>query len=317
MVIVVGGGPSGLAAAYTHLLKGYGVTLYEDRGFASKPCGEAVFGEVARYTPFSNFGGQPFIVDSFQTIKLCFDDAPLRYLDTGRRILILDKRLFLESYWEVCRSMGGVLVRGHVDPDTLRSKGSEVIDATGFRSRNKGTLIPVVRAYAKPRGVRPINHGEALLDFHGKGYFWIFPYGDLYNVGFGGHYDGSEVKDTLTWHLKRYGLEVKGRVDGAAINVLPPRVDGYRVGEAGGWVNALTGEGIRFALMSGWGTGIPLDLNRVARCLGRAVRLEGLATSGNIDVKGILRGLGSDRFAALFDCPTLFDVIRVRLPWFW
>ena len=100
------------------------------------------------------------------------------------------------------------------------------------------------------------------FDGEGMGYFWVFPYGGNYNVGFGGLYPSSLLKAKLEYYLAKYGLNNAYDVRGAGIVVSGPLKQwwGYlygrpviRIGESAGVVNPLLGEGNRQAILDALG----------------------------------------------------------------
>jgi len=100
------------------------------------------------------------------------------------------------------------------------------------------------------------------FDGNGMGYFWVFPYGGNYNVGFGGLYPSSLLKAKLEYYLSMYGLNDAYDVRGAGIVVSGPLKLRWeylygrpviRIGESAGVVNPLLGEGNRQAILDALG----------------------------------------------------------------
>jgi len=259
---IIGAGPAGVSAAYRAIKEGHDVTIYEkEKVLAKKPCGEASFSEIEHLTPFSKFDKQDFILAKFRKALVYINHNFVSELKMPFQCYVFNKSRFLEEYLEYAEALGVKVKRG-----TLVTENSDVwkeemvIDATGyirmsrFAKQQCPKVIPVLRAYTDNNKI--INDDEILIDIIGPGYFWIFPYDNLYNVGYGGHINSGDVKTILNECIKHYNLTVKSRTDGAGIVVSgPPKRLIYGnirlAGESMGAVNAGTGEGIRFSLYAG------------------------------------------------------------------
>lgn len=144
----------------------------------------------------------------------------------------------------------------------------------GFR-HPPGSRILAVRAYYQGVG-GPSNRADLFFSSHSfPGYCWLFPSGDgMANVGMGmlmktlprGEH---HLRDMLTGlidtdpslHDRMKDASLAGNIEAWPLPVFNPalRCAGDRLlltGDAGGLVNALNGEGIQYALLSGrWASG--------------------------------------------------------------
>ncbi len=225
-VKTVGLGPSG--SAFLKLYgKAYGVELSQ-RYF--KACGEAVPVE----TPLVDMR---YVVDRVKLYKFYHwrrEVGEVAY--TKPRWYIVDKQKWVESL----RPPGG------------EAGEHDVLVKAGGPYQSKGEKITVARAY-----VAGVKAGEETAHFifpeTEVGFYWVFPHGDVYNVG-GGFLDVGNPIPHLMEFVKRWlGGGVVLDVRGAPLTVFPKIVlhdGGFRIGEAAGFLYPLTGEGIRPGIIS-------------------------------------------------------------------
>jgi len=260
MILVVGAGLAGLTYAFKAVKNGEKVEVWEkSQVLGSKPCGEAVLYNALDYLPLSEREKADVTLNSIKRVRLKFPEAERVITVSG---VIVDKRRLLETLAEVVESEGVNVLRGK--PFTRDAKlDADIVDASGFvrvTHVGEGTVAPVLRGYHRSTGV--ICDDELLVEFDsdGMGYFWIFPYGDNYNVGFGGLYPSLKTK--LGHYLTKYGLNNLYDVRGAGIVVSGPikqrrdyvgNIPVIRIGESAGMVNPLLGEGNREAILDALG----------------------------------------------------------------
>ena len=265
MILVVGAGLAGLTYAYKAVKGGEKVEVWEkSQVLGSKPCGEAILYNALDYLPLSEREKSDVTLNSIKRVRLKFPDGlPERVITVSG--VIVDKRRLLETLAEVVESEGVNVLRGKPFTRDAKLDADIIVDASGFvrvTHVGEGTVAPVLRGYHRSTGV--ICDDELLVEFDsdGMGYFWIFPHGDEYNVGFGGLYPPSTLRAKLTHYLAKYGLNDAYDVRGAGIVVSGPvkHRRGYidskpviRIGESGGMVNPLLGEGNREAILDALG----------------------------------------------------------------
>jgi len=260
MILVVGAGLAGLTYAFKAVKNGEKVEVWEkSQVLGSKPCGEAVLYNALDYLPLSEREKADVTLNSIKRVRLKFPEAERVITVSG---VIVDKRRLLETLAEVVESEGVKVLRGKVFTRDAKLD-ADIVDASGFvrvTHVGEGTVAPVLRGYHRSTGV--ICDDELLVEFDsdGMGYFWVFPYGDNYNVGFGGLYPSLKTK--LGQYLTKYGLNNLYDVRGAGIVVSGPvkqrrdyvgNIPVIRIGESGGMVNPLLGEGNREAILDALG----------------------------------------------------------------
>ena len=271
MILVVGAGLAGLTYAHKVVKNGEKVEVWEkDHTLGSKPCGEAVLDNALDSLPLTEREKAGVTLNHIRRVRLKFPSEgglPERVVDVDSGVVTVDKHRLLETLADVVEAEGVQILRGKLftREQAMKLDADIIVDASGFvRATHvgEGTVAPVLRGYHRSTGF--ISGDELLVEFDadGMGYFWIFPYGDNYNVGFGGLYSSSALRAKLQHYLTKYGLNDAYDVRGAGIVVSGPLKQwwGYlygrpviRIGESGGVVNPLLGEGNREAILDALG----------------------------------------------------------------
>jgi len=284
-VIVVGGGPAGAAAAHAAAAAGLEVCLIDKAAFPrEKLCGGGLT-ERCRRLYETQFGQSlpAEIAGPCDQMAFFMAGAPLSTMD-GRLSLTM-RRVFDAHLVEAARAAGATTVLGD---------GVETIDVAARRVRLKsgrtlayGHLIGcdgVSSGVAKalfgrafdpaaigfgleieaPRADLPDQPEQVEIDFGAAtwGYGWVFPKAETFTIGVGGvHRRNPDMKARLAAYLRSKGLEpgrykVKGQYlpfgDGRPA---PGRGRVLLCGDAAGFVDPITGEGIGYALESGAAAG--------------------------------------------------------------
>ena len=275
---VIGGGPAGAFAAAQLATGGYEVLLFDEKLAWEKPCGGGLTDKaLARW---------PFLADAeverkwITECELIAPSGRVAAFRLDRRIAIFSRkilnRLLLDraqasgarllpervlkterqgSQW-VVESSGGkysadylVVATGARNP--LRSQFAERLGPENFMVA-AGYFIPVQREAVQ------IKFAEGL-----QGYLWIFPRADHLSAGICGRMLGKstgELRAMLASWLDELGISVEGAQFYA--HIIPSlsvaelrkqrwRGDGWAmIGDAAGFVDAITGEGIYYALRS-------------------------------------------------------------------
>src|SRR5581483_2155794 len=156
-------------------------------------------------------------------------------------------------------------------------RGRFLVGADGVHSRTRQLFYGdrpkwFRRGFALEAKVYPTNGHmrDLVFDFAPvrQGYGWVFPKGDHLNVGLGVYNDtGHEKLDRPRLEAYIRGRFVEARVEHATGQYLgfgaeaAPAAEGrmFLVGDAGGFADALTGEGIHGAIASGQAAAAAID----------------------------------------------------------
>lgn len=277
-VVISGAGPAGALLAYHLARSGLGVVILEKSHFPrAKACGGGVTPKTRELLPFPiDAAIEDTIVRGVIRYREPLEFAwpePVCYLVTRRRF---DHLLLTEAARAGAEVHHGVRVTGaavHPDGVCVRTTagdwwGELVAAADGANSRlarmvhprqKRGfaiacRVVPAPERLAAQRGTLGIDLSAAP-----GGYGWIFPKKDHLNVGIGTVYEGVRpLKPYLDAYLAREGLaqETVVRVQGHPLPfeaLAGGRVAAERMillGDAGGLVDAFTGEGIYYACLS-------------------------------------------------------------------
>jgi geranylgeranyl reductase family protein len=279
--IVVGAGPAGSTTAYRLATAGARVLLLDRARFPrDKPCGGGVTLRAVRELPFSI---DPVVeqVVSIAELRLGFKRTaergrgPLAYMTQRRRLdhFLVEKAVGAGVDFRdgakvsgVMAENGGVVVSA--DGETFAGEalvGADGVNGVSARSLELGgnkTIGVALEANVPNRKIDAGRYRDRFVLELGTvpgGYGWVFPKGDHVNVGVGGW-------DTQGPHLRTH-LEDLCREHEIRLDDLE-EVRGYRlpcrkhdsqlargralvVGDAGGLIDPLTGDGMFEAFLSG------------------------------------------------------------------
>ena len=281
-LIIVGGGPAGASAGRAAALRGLSTLLIEKSRFPRyKPCAGAVSERALASLDFEIppsirereiKGGRLFVRNQ------CFE----RTLD--RRLGIIVSRSAFDEYLLGKAREAGLDVRMEervLDFEESDEHVSVRTTAGAYRSRfaviaegAQGTLkYRVRRRDAKDEfGICLVTEIEErndiisarlpdIIEIHfdavAMGYGWIFPHDGYYSVGIGSFASiAAKPKEVMGEFLQKHGFVSRPRIRGHLIPVggITRTVASSRVllcGDAAGFVDPLTGEGIAYAIRSG------------------------------------------------------------------
>lgn len=282
-LVIVGAGPAGSNAAAVALAAGLRVVQIDAARFPRvKPCAGGVTIKAAGALRHSL---APSVRGSFNAIEFnLWGRRQNRFTHPGVVLHTVcrpefDNRLVTENLarrdftfleGRRVRSLeydgGRFVVRADGDPIA----GAQVIGADGAYSIvNRTFRIGAPRAMATaieiniPQSERDtLSNTVPCLDYGavGQGYGWVFHKGDHWSVGL---YTlaprTSNIRQQLLTYIRSKGLTAPDTLDGmeafripiGGFSLRPPACPVYVVGDAGGFADALTGEGIYYALESG------------------------------------------------------------------
>ena len=283
-VVVVGAGPAGSAAARELAARGVEVVMLDRARFPrDKPCGGAVTIRCAGRLPFSL---DPVVEDVIDTARVRYRGGRDVARQAGRPITYMTQRCRLDAYLaEQAQAAGADFrdgqrvtgVRQLPDATYEVDAGGEiyatrvVIGADGANGV-VGTALGYEHAaesavalegnIAMPGGPpEEWRHAVALnFGYLPGGYGWVFPKGDHVNVGVGGWKGvvGTMLRPALKRLCRVYGLDPEA-LEQLRGHHLPMQRRGMVmaasgsavIGDAGGLVDPLSGEGIFAAIVSG------------------------------------------------------------------
>ncbi len=277
--IVVGLGPAGASAAAVMAGEGLRV-LALDRGPGTrKACGGCLTEKVAGYLPpgWRNLALCPVYeaeIEAGEVIVGAEVQRPLGFLvDRGRFDDFLRAEALEKGVETVTARVGSVAEeRGSVRVVTPRGdyRARYVVGAggancpgaryvSGFRHRAK--VVGIAGELPLPDGFRP-GRIRLIMGLTGYGYGWFFPRDDVLNVGISEHrLNARGVEAVFRGLLER---AAQGRAVTWVRSRLIPCYDGRRrlsrgrvvlVGDAVGLVDPLSGEGVAYAVSSGFMAG--------------------------------------------------------------
>jgi geranylgeranyl reductase family protein len=286
-VVVAGGGPAGASAAYTAAKAGLTVALIDKADFPrDKLCGGGLT-ERCR-SLFQTVYGQIWpeaIVSGSAAFNFAMAGAPLSRMEGYSQLGMTMRRAFDAHMVDLARAAGARTLLGdavgEVDLDaravTLKSGRrigyGHLIGADGVSSVVAKTLFgrsfdPARIGFGLevevPRADAPDMPDEIEIDFGAAvwGYGWVFPKAASYTIGVGGvHTRNPQMRAALFAYLAQKGLDpARYKVKGQYLPFGDPRPAPGRgrvllAGDAAGFVDPITGEGIGYAIESGAAAG--------------------------------------------------------------
>jgi geranylgeranyl reductase family protein len=277
--IVVGAGPAGCAAAYDLAAAGRAVLLLDKADFPRhKACAGGLTRKSLRALRYSVV---PVIRTTVSAIVVEKRRGEAATLSSRSSVCAMTVREELDTFClEQTRSAGaqfarvGAVIEIDAGPDEVVIRTAEgsfrgrfLIGADGVHSRIRQLVCGdrpawFRRGFALEAEVQPAKGNAADLIFDlapvRRGYGWVFPKCDHLNVGLYTESAGEKLdRNALMAYVgARFGDAAVGNVTGQYLGfgaeTAPPagrRI--FLVGDAGGFADALTGEGIYGAIASG------------------------------------------------------------------
>lgn len=275
-VAILGGGPAGAFAAERLARAGVRTVVFDEKLAWEKPCGGGL--------TFKAYNQYPFLIDN-DTPKKLITDTYLAAPRAGAIKMGLTQPLVIYSRFDLNRmlleraeSAGAQLEKCRVLEIERKSNGWLIrtrsgsmeadycIVATGARNslRNVGTEWAAGDTMSTLGYYVPCQQDHIDIQFlpNLEGYIWVFPRCGHLSVGIAGK---GESAQSLRARLERYMEEKSISSKGATFygHVLPSlETSGWRtnrvagdgwlaVGDAGGLVDPITGEGLYYAMRSG------------------------------------------------------------------
>jgi geranylgeranyl reductase family len=281
-LIIVGGGPSGASAGRTAGQRGLLTLLIEKENFPRyKPCGGALSSYGLSCLDFKV--PESVIERNISKVRVHFRDRFVEGTKETNLALLISRKVFDNLLLEKARETGIEIHTGEKVLDCVEKEDCVEVITTDNTYLGKfvlisegsgGTLKYRVRRRAKRKEyalglVSEIpdedevirNRFPGIIDIHfgiaQGGYGWIFPHTGYYSVGIAGTAQSLEhPKKILMDFLQENGLSgdfpVRSHIiptGGIKRKIISSRL--LLSGDAAGFVDAFTGEGISYAIRSG------------------------------------------------------------------
>ena len=277
-ICVIGGGPAGAFAAAQLAAGGHEVLLFDEKLVWEKPCGGGLTDKALTRWPFlADAEVERKWITECELIAPSGRAAAFR-LD--RRIAIFSRKILNHLLLDRAQEAGAHLLRERV-LNTARSGGRWIVHSSKGEHRADflvlaaGARNPLRTQFAERLGPEnfmvaagyfvPIQREMVQIKFVSglHGYLWIFPRSDHVSAGICGRMSGkstNELRTMLERWLNELGISLRGAqfyahiIPSLSVNELRKPCwhgDGWAmVGDAAGFVDAITGEGIYYALRS-------------------------------------------------------------------
>src|SRR5438874_4598937 len=276
-IAVVGGGPAGAFVAAQLARSGREVLLFDEKLAWEKPCGGGLTDKAIARWPFLREAAA-----ERNWISYCELIAPSGRgvsFQLDRQIAIFSRKVLNGLVLERACQAGAQFCHARVTGIDRTAEGwalctsSEthsadfVVLATGarnsFREKFSTPLGPENFTIAVGYYI-PGSHQTVQIKFLKElyGYIWVFPRADHFSVGICGRMQGMNtagLRRVLDDSLPEFGLSLEGArfyahiIPSLTVNALrrPISGDGWAmIGDAAGFVDAITGEGIYYSLRS-------------------------------------------------------------------
>ncbi|MFH1054694.1 MAG: NAD(P)/FAD-dependent oxidoreductase [Candidatus Altiarchaeota archaeon] len=276
-VAVIGAGPAGSTAARECTKAGLRTVLVEKEKLPRfKPCGGGLTAKTLKALGF--IVPKEYVLSRLSSVRLHYKELSIRYDSEETMVTTVERDGFDKLLADKAVDAGATLLEGtNVVEVKVSREGCEitavggdittsvVIGADGVNS----TVAKNVRPPFKPEDlvlayeaeVPSKDAGGSVCDIYFDcgcmGYGWVFPKGNHTSVGLGGVLSGfRDSRRLFNEHMRRVGYN--GDVD-VHVHLIPigsnrtetvsDRV--ILVGDAAGFAEPLTGEGIYYAIRSG------------------------------------------------------------------
>ena len=277
-IAIVGGGPAGAFAAASLAQGGCSVSLFDEKLAWEKPCGGGLTDKAITRWPFLR--DLPVQRNWIRNCELIAPSGVRVRLDLDKQIAIFSRVTLNGLLLERATNAGTQVIRErvvHVERQAhewILKSASEtysadfLVMASGARNPFRSLFSPelasenfiVAVGYYIP-GTSSTVQVKFVEGLHG--YIWIFPRADHFSAGICGRMEGkstAELRSVLEAQLPELGLSHHGAKFYAHIlpSLTPQALQDIRlcgdgcalVGDAAGLVDAITGEGLYYALRS-------------------------------------------------------------------
>lgn len=281
--LIIGAGPAGLSCGIRLCKHGVKNLVVEKRSFPrDKTCGGGVTNKTYRLLldelELSGEKLSSVICDGSGILELYYGDTRLTRSSLEKPLRFVRRTAFDALLAAEYRTRGGNLLENttcrSIDPekhtailsneDTVTFQHLVAADgalsptakALGYHASGQAFCVETHVPKEKLPGRDAVGIYFGLVE---HGYVWFFPSGEEFCIGLGGLYDKSVYYDAiLKEFLEKLGVDPKSYpIKGAflpcekTVNQKHGSKDVLLVGDAGGFVDPIYGEGLYFALASG------------------------------------------------------------------
>lgn len=277
-IAILGGGPAGARAGELLARAGHSIRIFEEKLEWEKPCGGGVTNKALTEYPFLTEA----VVERnwIDTCELVSPGGRRISLKLDRSIAIFSRRILNNLLRDRARSAGAAIVHQRVTAisgetgawQLTTREGPQSADylifATGARNPFRaqfaepwrpGDLMTAIGYYIP--GSSRVATVRFLPNF--EGYFWLFPRADHYSAGICGKLESqttADLRKLLEKLIREEGLDYQNstfyahvlpNLSGASFQNATFSGDGWAMlGDAAGFVDPVTGEGLHYALRS-------------------------------------------------------------------
>jgi len=270
-ISILGAGPAGSTAAYFLAANGFEVEIIDRVNFPrNKPCAGGLFNPLLYYEEF------PYLKEGFETTE------NKNKMKKNNNFILMGKDIYCVKFicgeYSVEYTSDIPLIRTLLrkDFDYFLLKNALKAGAKFFIGKKPDGDIKIIATGAKKihdysiAGICMVNdfpirsNIDKVYIHYGfggiRGYAWLFPKNGYVNIGFGAYLPQRNIQSIYhdyIDYLEREGIvsieERKGEVSIIPFSPLKQfyTKDSLIVGDAAGFVNTSTGEGIFFAMLSG------------------------------------------------------------------
>ena len=277
-IAIVGGGPAGAFAAAELARAGREVLLFDEKLAWEKPCGGGITPKALDRWPILR--DAQVARNWIENCELISPKGRKVSFRLGQQIAIFSRLTLNKLFLDRAECSGARLHRERVlhiegSPGEWKLKTASATYLADFVVLAAGARNSLRTRFAPPLGPENFmvaagyyilgNHHTVQIKFPKDlhGYIWIFPRSDHFSAGICGHMQGAntaELRRLLEESLPQFGLTHHGgtfyahiipSLTPAALRNGPVSGNGWAmIGDAAGFVDAITGEGLYYALRS-------------------------------------------------------------------
>lgn len=278
-VVIIGGGPAGVSAGTVLQRKGYKTCIIDTRIFPrEKLCAGVLTVKSIKliHHIYKDLDFGDMDMRDIHKIELLYNSKVIGKYTVDNAYRVINRTEFDNELLKYYKSVGGIVLDGQEDYKIVYEKsvvvlsdGKEIpyrilIGADGINSKVRSYVGHPWKASVLcfEKFIPNLSDEDTIkIDFAGilGGYSWRIPGKDRIGVGLGEFYIRGMKKKPARYkrYFKSQGIRDINSIKGAFVSFgnfvrKPVKNNVLLVGDAAGLVDAMTGEGIYFAIESGW-----------------------------------------------------------------